>query len=57
MQTNVTVWAPASLTTSIAAQLECPVASIGSSTIASRSSRSTGSFTKYWIASSVSSSR
>ena len=49
--------APASLTFWIAATLELPVASIGSSTIASRSPRSSGSFTKYSIASSVSSSR
>ena len=44
MQTSVTVCAPASFTASIAAALECPVASIGSRTIASRSLRSVGSF-------------
>ena len=56
-QTSVTVRAPASLTASIAAALELPVASIGSSTIASRSCMSAGSFTKYWTGWSVSSSR
>ena len=49
--------APASLTISIAAALELPVASIGSSTIASRSVMSAGSFTKYCTGWSVSSSR
>ena len=43
-QTSVTERAPASFTVPIAATLELPVASIGSSTIASRSSRSSGSF-------------
>src|SRR3954469_13927989 len=56
-QTSVTVCAPAPLTAAIAAALELPVASIGSRTIASRSTRSDGSFTKYSTGSSVSSSR
>ena len=43
MQTSVTDCAPASFTAAIAAQLEWPVASIGSRTIASRSDRSSGS--------------
>jgi hypothetical protein len=41
----MTLRAPAFFTSAIAAALELPVASIGSSTIASRSARSEGSFT------------
>ena len=44
-QTSVTDRAPAFFTTATAAEVEFPVASIGSSTITSRSATSSGSFT------------